>query len=497
MDNNDNYQDDFNSDAQGFDAPMDGAYNPAGLANLRIPPHSLQAEEAVIGAILTNNRVWYDISSLKADDFYKKENRIIFEIIKKMISDGDPVDIVTLHDRLESEGKLNDAGGQQNIANILYATQSSVNATRHAKIVKDKATLRLLVEAAETILSMAYHPEGKTTEQILDVSENLIYQISQNSESLTKGFTHISDILPGVFNRLQELSRLNESSDTTISGLSTGFIDYDLKTGGLQKGDLVIVAGRPGMGKTTFAMNIAQNIGFRFDENVAVGIFTMEMPAEQLILKIMAAEGNIELDKLRNGRLNKDDWKILWNLLDDVARANIYIDETSNLTPLEVRSRSRRLASRVAKNEQKLGLIVLDYLQLMTGNTRTDSRVNEIAEISRSLKQLAKELEIPVIALSQLSRKNESRETKVPLLSDLRDSGAIEQDADIIVFIHRDAYYDRENAEVQDKAQAIIAKHRNGPTGEIDLVFSGRFSVFRNAAKKETGAMGGGSPYNS
>lgn len=451
-----------------------------------VPPNSYEAEQAVLGGLLLDNSAISLLPAIEPDDFYRLEHRLIFDSIRRLAQKGSPMDTVTVGDDLDSAGALNDAGGREYLLKILQDTPSAANIERYAQLVIEKSLVRRLIEAANEIMRAAYNPQGRDAKEILDYAEDRIFQIAQSRRVNTEGFKRVDDIIMGFWDSLSQMVDANQYGNAAgqINGLSTGYVDLDRRTSGLQKSDLIVIAGRPGMGKTTFAMNIAQNVALRL-QGEAVGVFSMEMSKEQLVYRMLSAMSEIEMDKIRKGALDSaEKWSELTVQMGKLCEARLYIDDSALLTPLEVRARARRLASQVAKEGGKLSLLVIDYMQLMKGSIRTDNRVAEIGEISRSLKQLAKELDIPIIVLSQLSRKAESREDKRPILSDLRDSGAIEQDADLIVFMYRESYYAKEGSDqaASSAAQAIIAKHRNGATGEVNLIFQGQYSRFLNYA---------------
>ncbi|MBR0129245.1 MAG: replicative DNA helicase, partial [Neisseriaceae bacterium] len=381
---------------------------------------------------------------------------------------------ITVQDDLRSNEKLDEIGGLPYLVSINQNTPSAANIRRYAEIVRERSLLRQLAEAGTEIANTAYQPQGKDAQNILDEAEQAIFRIAENSQRARQGFV---DMPPLLLKLTERIHKLYEKDSNEITGLPTGFIDLDKKTAGLQAGDLIIVAGRPSMGKTAFAMNIAENAAIQ--SNIPIAVFSMEMSSEQLAMRMLSSVGRIDQHVLRTGRLQDEHWEKLGRATTQLADAPIFIDETPALTVLEIRTRCRRLAR---QHNGQLGLVVIDYLQLMSGSGRSDNRTMELGEISRSLKALAKELNVPVIALSQLSRAVEQRTDKRPMMSDLRESGAIEQDADLIIFMYRDEYYNKEKPENKGMAEAIIGKHRNGPTGKVDLVFIGQYAHFDNAA---------------
>ena len=451
------------------DAPPDPQ-----LAAIKLPPHSIEAEQSLIGGILLDNAAWERIADLASEsDFYRDDHRRIFRHISRLIDFGKPADVVTVYESLEKNGEAEQAGGLAYLAEIANNTPSAANIRRYAEIVRERAILRQLVAVGDAIAASALSPAGRDAKTLLDEAEGKVFEIAEAGARHVSGFVSIQPILKQVVDRVQELYDRDNPSDVT--GVPSGFVDLDSKTSGLQPSDMIIVAGRPAMGKTTLALNIAEHVAV--EARLPVAIFSMEMPGTQLATRFISSVGRIDMQKIRSGRLTDDDWQRLTVAMGKLYDAPLYIDETPGLNPIDLRARARRLA----RQHGPLGLIVIDYLQLMTGTRESDNRANELSEISRSVKSLAKELNVPIIALSQLNRSLEQRPNKRPVMSDLRESGAIEQDADIIMFIYRDEVY---NPDSQDKgtAELIIGKHRNGPTGMIRMTFIGEHTRFENYA---------------
>lgn len=402
-------------------------------------------------------------------DFYRHDHKAIFTAIKDLAEVKDqPYDVVTVSEWLENNNKLDDIGGMLYLASLAKDTPTAANIKAYADIVRERSIMRQLVRIGTDIGDAAYFPEGRTSKEILEYAESEIFQIAEQEGREKAGFVGINDLLQKTVKKIEELYE----SDGTHTGLATGFSDFDNMTSGLQPGELIIVAARPSMGKTTFAMNIAEHAAISSDK--AVAIFSMEMPGDSLVLRMMSSLGMIHQERVRSGRLEDEDWPRLTSAIGLLSNAKLFIDDTGGLSPGEMRARARRL-----KREHDIGLIVIDYLQLMQIPGSKENRTGEISEISRSLKALAKELEVPVIALSQLNRSLEQRPDKRPIMSDLRESGAIEQDADVIVFIYRDEYYN-EDSEYKGTAEIIIGKQRNGPTGKVRLTFLGQYTKFEN-----------------
>ena len=435
-----------------------------------IPPHDDAAELAVLGAMfLDREAASMALEMLNGEDFYRPDHRMVFEAAEELYHSGVPIDMITIKNKLEEKQVFEQIGGLPFLASISTAVGNSANMRHYAAIVEEKSVLRRLIRTAGELSQMSY--EGKTdVNTIMDMAEKSIFDIMQNRHS--DQFHHIRDIAVDSIEKIEDIYR----SKGKLTGVPTGFVDFDQKTAGLQKSDLILLAARPSMGKTAFALNIIQNAAIR--GNVPTAIFSLEMSREQLVNRMLCSEAMLDAQRLRTGELTDSDWTDLIQAMGPLSQAPIYIDDTPGITPMEVRSKCRRL-----KVEKGLGLIVIDYLQLMSGNGRTDSRQQEISDISRSLKAIAREMDAPVIALSQLSRACEQRADHRPMLSDLRESGAIEQDADGVAFLYRDEYY-FPDTEKKNQAELIIAKQRNGPTGTIDLTWMGQFTKFGNFLKK-------------
>ncbi len=444
---------------------------------LKVPPHSIDAEQSVIGALMLDNATWDQVGDLISEaDFYRHGHRLIFQAIEAMADTGHPFDVVTLSERLGQRGELEDVGGLAYLGEVAKNTPSAANIKAYAGIVRERAVLRSLIQVGSAIADTAYYPNGRKTEELLDHAEKLVFEIADKGARNRGGFTPIKDLLVEAVDRIDTLFQ----QDSAITGVATGFSDLDDLTSGLQRSDLIIVAGRPSMGKTSFAMNMAEHAAIR--DKVPVAVFSMEMPGEQLAMRLMSSLGRIDQHKVRTGKLGDDDWPRLTSAVGLLADAPVFIDDTPALTPTELRARARRL-----KREHDLGLIVIDYLQLMQVTGGGENRTTEISEISRGLKALAKELNVPVIALSQLNRSLEQRPNKRPVMSDLRESGAIEQDADVIVFIYRDEVYNDESPD-KGTAEIIVAKQRNGPIGTTRLTFLGQYTRFENFSPDSYGA---------
>ncbi|MBP6346224.1 replicative DNA helicase [Neisseriaceae bacterium CLB008] len=448
---------------------------------LRVPPNSLEAEQSVLGGLLLDNSAWERIAGIANEhDFYRQEHRIIFNAIEKLLEQSRPADVVTVKEALESAGNIGNVGGLSYLVSLAQNTPSAANIRRYAEIVRERSVMRQLVEVGTSIADSAYNPEGRDASELLDEAENKVFRIAESASRSQQGFLEMPNLLKEVVERIDNL--YSRDNPDEVTGVPTGFVDLDAKTSGLQAGDLVIVAGRPSMGKTAFSMNIAEHVAVEC--HLPVAVFSMEMGGTQLVMRMLGSVGRLDQHVLRTGRLQDEHWGKLNDAVVKLSDAPMFIDETPGLTALELRARARRLARNYGG---KLGLIVIDYLQLMSGSGKgNDNRASELGEISRSLKGLARELQVPVIALSQLSRSVEQRTDKRPMMSDLRESGAIEQDADIIIFMYRDEYY---NADTQFKglAEAIIGKHRNGPTGKVYLSFVGMYAKFENAALPDGG----------
>ena len=430
-------------------------------------PHDADAEQAVLSSILMDRDAAAEaFEVLKAEDFYSPENKAVFEAAYQLYTKGEPIDVVTVKNQLEENGVFAEIGGVETLANIAASVGSSVNVKSYAKIVEEKSVLRRLIKLSGDISEISYKA-GDDINTILDKAEKGIFDVMQNRN--TDSFSSIMDVAFETFTNIEKIYNSSEK----ITGISTGFADFDAKTAGLQKSDLILIAARPSMGKTAFVLNVAQHAALK--ENVPVAIFSLEMSKAQLVNRMLCAEALVDAQKVRTGELNSDDWNKLVEGMGRLSEAPIYIDDTPGITAMEIRAKCRRL-----KLEKGLGLIVIDYLQLMSGSGKSDSRQQEISEISRSLKAIAREMEAPVIALSQLSRACEARSDHRPMLSDLRESGAIEQDADLVAFLYRDEYYFPEKTEKNNMAELIIAKQRNGPTGTVNLTWLGQYTKFAN-----------------
>ncbi len=446
------------------------------LSAIKLPPHSLEAEQSVLGGLMLENAALDRVADVVNEgDFYRADHRAIWRHILRLVDDNRPADVITVAEALESHNQLDEVGGLPYLSGLVQNTPSAANIRRYAEIVRERAVLRRLAEVGAEISESAYNPAGRRAAEILDAAEAKVFEIKEAGARGSAGFTGIKPVLIEVVNRIDEL--YNRDNPSEVTGVATGFADLDGKTSGLQPGDLIIVAGRPSMGKTAFSLNIAENVAL--DATLPVAVFSMEMGATQLVMRMLGSVGKLDQHKLRTGRISEDDWPRLTHALGRLDEAPIFIDETGGLTAMEVRARSRRLARQC--KDGRLGLIVIDYLQLMSGSGQGENRATEISEISRSLKGLAKELHVPVIALSQLNRSLESRPNKRPVMSDLRESGAIEQDADVILFIYRDEVY---NPDSPDKgtAEIIIGKQRNGPIGTVRLTFLGEHTRFESFA---------------
>ncbi len=447
-----------------------------GVETLRVPPNSVEAEQSVLGGLMLDNDAWLQISErISITDFYRRDHANIFRGIEALANDGKPYDIVTLAEWLESNGLLETSGGLAYLAQLADNTPTAANIAAYADIVRDRAVLRALIKAGTEIAESAFRTEGRSTNELIDTAERTVFEIAERESRGRKGFRPIKELLVSALDRIDLLFQ----RDNPITGVPTGYYEIDGMTSGLQPSDLVIVAGRPSMGKTAFAINIAQHAATR--EKLPVAIFSMEMPSEQIAMRMLSSLGRIDQHKIRTGKLGDDDWPRLTHAVGVLSEIKLFIDDTPALTPGDLRSRCRRLA-----REHGLSMVVIDYLQLMHVPGTNENRATEISEISRSLKALAKELSVPVIALSQLNRGLESRSDKRPIMSDLRESGAIEQDADLIMFIYRDEVY---NEDSQDKgvAEIIIGKQRNGPIGMRKLRFFGEYTTFENLAHDSYG----------
>jgi len=438
-------------------------------SSLRVPPHSVEAEQAVIGGLLLDNRAWEQIADKLVDeDFYRFDHRLLFSAIRELESRNEPFDAVTLSQCLDKNGQLEQAGGLLYLGRLAKDTPSASNILAYANIVREKSVLRQLIAVGTDISSSGYVPEGRDSKELLDAAEKKVFQIAEQGARGQGGFQDMKALLSKTVDKIDHLF----NSDGGITGVSTGFDKFDEMTTGLQEADLVIVAGRPSMGKTTFAMNIAENAAI--GDKLPVAVFSMEMPGDSLAMRMISSLGRVDQHHIRTGNLTDEDWARITSAIHILSEAKIFIDDTPAMSPNEIRARARRL-----KRQHGLGLIVIDYLQLMQVHGGSENRATEISEISRSLKAMAKELKVPVIALSQLNRSLEQRPDKRPVMSDLRESGAIEQDADLIVFIYRDEVYNEDSPQ-KGVAEIIIAKQRNGPIGKSMLTFLGKYTKFEN-----------------
>ncbi len=439
------------------------------LSMLKVPPHSVEAEQAVLGGLMLDNAAWDRIADrLLEEDFYRHEHQLIYRVMFKHSEAGRPLDVVTLVEALDSLNELDNAGGLEYLGDLASNARGTVNIEAYSDIIRERATLRKLIRVANEIADDSFNPVGREAADLVDLAEQKVFQIA-DGRSTDDGPRAINPLLKGTVERIDELFKTKGA----ITGLSTGYKDLDAKTSGLQKSDLIIVAGRPSMGKTSFAMNLVEHAVMHSDQPVLV--FSLEMPAESLVFRMISSVGRIDQTRLRAGRLEEDDWPRLTAAVGKLKDRPLFVDDTPGLSPMEMRSRARR----IAREHGALGMIVVDYLQLMQIKGYGDNRVGEISEISRSLKTIAREFSCPVIALSQLNRGLEQRPNKRPVMSDLRESGAIEQDADIIAFVYRDEVYNPDTAD-KGVAEIIIGKQRNGPIGTVKLAFQGQYTRFDN-----------------
>lgn len=446
-------------------------YNDEKVDRLKIPPHSIEAEQSVIGSMLISPDSWDKVAEIVIEsDFYNRSHQVIYQSILKLLANNQPVDVITTSEHLELHDKLDEAGGFAYLAELAKNTPSAANVVSYAKIIKERAIIRELIGVAHDIAEVGYNPEGRDSADVLDMAESKVFEIAEKRTGENEGPRNVESVLGKTIDRLELLVKNNKA----VTGVSTGFVDLDKKTSGMQPSDLIIVAARPSMGKTTFAMNLAENAMMLEEKPVLV--FSLEMPSEQLMMRMLASLSRVDQTKIRTAQLDDDDWARISNTMAMLKdKDNLFIDDSSGLTPMDVRSRARKLA----RDKGGISMIMIDYLQLMRVPSLSDNRTLEIAEISRSLKALAKELEVPVIALSQLNRSLEQRADKRPVNSDLRESGSIEQDADLIMFIYRDEVYN-ENSDRKGVSEIIIGKQRNGPIGTSLLAFQGQFSRFDN-----------------
>jgi len=446
------------------------------VARLRVPPHSVEGEQSVLGGLLLDNLAWDRAADLLTEtDFYRFEHRLIFSAIAALVQSGKPADVITVFERLQGLGKADDCGGLAYLNALAQSVPSAANMRRYAEIVRERAILRKLIAASDEIATAAFSPQGRAVPQVLDEAEAKILKIGEEGSRQRQGFQSIDKLVIALLDRVNEL---HDNGAEDVTGVRTGYFDLDRLTAGLQKGDLIVLAARPSMGKTAFALNIAEHVAVK--EELPVLVFSMEMGASQLALRMVGSIGRINQQGLRTGRLADDEWGRLAEAVDRLSKSQVFIDETPALTVAELRARARRMARQFGGT---LGLICIDYLQLMSGNGGSDeNRATELGEISRGLKALAKELQCPVMALSQLNRSVESRNDKRPMMSDLRESGAIEQDADVIMFIYRDEYYTKDACKEPGVAEIIIAKQRNGPVDTVKLTFLKPLTRFENRA---------------
>jgi len=441
----------------------------ATVEKLKVPPHSIEAEQAVLGGMLLSERGYEDVADrIRAEDFYREDHRLIFQAITELNDDNQPSDAVTVTTWFANNGHIDRIDGGRYVQQLTLDTPSAANIRAYADIVREKSILRALIDVGTKITGQAFSTEGRGSHDLLEEAEREIFAIADKGQRSGAGFVSVQDTIDQAFERIQKL--VDQKGD--ITGIPTGFKDFDMKTAGLQDSDLLIIAGRPAMGKTTFAMNIAEHAALK--AQVPVAVFSMEMSSLQLVMRLFSSLGQIEQGRMRTGKLDDTDWAKLTSAMTLLKKSKIFIDETPALSPSELRARARRL-----KREHDIGLIVVDYLQLMQVPDSKENRATEIAEISRSLKALAKELDVPVLALSQLNRALEQRPNKRPVMADLRESGSIEQDADLIIFIYRDEVYNQDSPD-KGKAEIIIGKHRNGETGTVELAFQGPWLRFVN-----------------
>ena len=433
-----------------------------------MPPSSIEAERAVLGGLMLDPSGWDRVvDRVREEDFYRRDHQLVFRAIAALIDSNHPCDVLTVSEWLDASGEAKVDGGLAFVGELAESTPSAANVAAYAGIVRERAVLREMIAAGSAIADRAFRTEGRPATELIEEAEQLVYAIGDRRRA-GAGPEPIRDVMVGVMERIDELHQM----EGHVTGLPTGFVDLDRYTAGLQRGDLVVVAGRPSMGKTALALNVVESVALR--TQLAAVVFSMEMSSEQLTMRFMSSLGGIDAHKIRTGKLEDADWPRLTSAMTMLNESRIYLDDTADLTPTELRARCRRL-----KREHDVGLVVVDYLQLMHVPGTSENRATEISEISRSLKALARELEVPVVALSQLNRSLESRANRRPMLSDLRESGAIEQDADVILFIYRDEVYNEESTD-RGKAEIIIGKQRNGPTGTVTLTFLGRIAKFGN-----------------
>lgn len=437
---------------------------------LKLPPYSIEAEQSVLGGLMIDNNTWEQVADqIMEEDFYRRDHRLIFKAIVILAEKDEPLDVITLSEWLEQQNELENVGGLSYLGALAKNTPTAANIKAYAAIVRERSVLRQLIRVSTEIAESAYNTEGRGSAEILDKAEQQVFQIAEQGARTNRGYKTVTELMGSTLEKIQTLFE----NDAAYTGVPTGFDDFDSKTSGLQPSDLIIVAGRPSMGKTSFAMNIVESVAVKAKQ--AVAVFSMEMPGDQLVMRMLSSLGRIDSNKVRTGKLDDTDWPRLTSAVNILNEAPIFIDDTPGMSPMEIRARARR----IKKEHGSLGLIVIDYLQLMQLHGSSENRATEISEISRSLKGLAKELQVPVIALSQLNRSLEQRPNKRPVMSDLRESGAIEQDADLIVFIYRDEVYNEESPD-KGSAEIIIGKQRNGPIGMSRLTFLGKYTKFEN-----------------
>jgi replicative DNA helicase len=447
----------------------EGAVSGSAEQRLKVPPHSIEAEQSLLGGLMLDHKAWDKVADVVSEtDFYRRDHQRIFAAIARLADDANPCDVVTVSEWLDARGELDAAGGLEYLASLANETPGAANARSYAKILRERSMLRALISAGNEISGAAFSSDGRSAAEIVDEAERRVFEIAESGSRGRSGFKSLKQILPEAVDRIDVLHQ----SDGDITGISSGFSEFDKLTAGLQGGDLVIVAGRPSMGKTTFAVNIAENAAI--GAKVPTAIYSMEMPSQQLAFRMISSLGRVDQSHLRTGKFPDEDWSRINTAVQLMTEAPIFIDDTAGLSPTEIRARARRL-----QREHGLGLIVVDYLQLMSVPGNKENRATEISEISRSLKALAKELSVPIIALSQLNRSVEQRTDKRPVMSDLRESGAIEQDADLIIFIYREEVYNPDTPR-KGIADIAIAKQRNGPIGDFPLTFVGRYTKFEN-----------------
>ena len=449
------------------------------IAQLRVPPHSIEGESSVLGGLLLDNNAWDRVGDILVDsDFYRYEHRLIYGAIGVLINGSKPADVITVFEHMQSQGRAEEIGGLAYLNSLAQYVPSASNIRRYAEIVRDRSILRKLVSASDEIATNAFNPKGRAVSEIVDESEQKIFNIGEQGKRNKQGFQAMDALVVSLLDRVQEMA----DNPNDVTGVPTGFIDLDRMTAGLQAGDLIVLAARPSMGKTALAINIAEHVAL--NEGLPVAVFSMEMGAAQLAVRIVGSIGRIDQGHLRTGKLTDDEWPRLSEAIEKLRTISLHIDESAGLNSSELRANARRLSRQCGQ----LGLIVVDYLQLMSGSSGDgENRATELGEISRGLKMLARELKCPVIALSQLNRSVEQRPDKRPMMSDLRESGAIEQDADIIMFIYRDEYYTQDQCKEPGVAEVIIAKQRNGPTGVVKLAFMNRITKFESLAHGGSG----------